>query len=223
MFVQANQSRLPLLLHPNPHKVLFIGLGTGISMAGSLPFPDLDRSAVELSAGSIEAARRWFVESNRGALQNAKVYHDDARHFLTATAATYDVVIGDVFHPDLAGVGSLLAVEQFERVRARLAAGGLYVQWLALNQFDPDTLCVVLRSFRAVFPQGQLFLDGMHLAMVGPRDRVAGGAVPRGAFEFVDPGRAGRGGVRGRERMAGTLLGSHRTEAEARCSMNGRR
>ncbi len=174
VFVQANQSRLPLLLHPNPHRVLFIGLGTGISMAGSLPFPGLDRSAVELSAGSIEAARRWFVESNRGILQDAKVYHDDARHFLAATAGTYDVVIGDVFHPDLAGVGSLLAVEQFERVRARLAAGGLYVQWLALNQFDPDTLCVVLRSFRTVFPQGQLFLDGMHLAMVGPRDEWQG-------------------------------------------------
>ena len=94
--------------------------------------------------------------------------------FWPQRAGTYDVVIGDVFHPDLAGVGSLLAVEQFERVRARLAAGGLYVQWLALNQFDPDTLCVVLRSFRAVFPKGQLFLDGMHLAMVGPRDGGSG-------------------------------------------------
>jgi spermidine synthase len=174
VFVQANQSRLPLLLHPNPHTVLFIGLGTGISMAGSLPFPDLDRSAVELSAGSIDAARRWFVESNRGAVQRAHVYHDDARHFLAATAQTYDVVIGDVFHPDLAGMGSLLAVEQFERVRERLAAGGLYVQWLALNQFDPDTLSVVLRSFRAVFPRGQMFLDGMHLALVGPRDQWQG-------------------------------------------------
>jgi spermidine synthase len=129
---------------------------------------------VELSAGSIEAARRWFVESNRGVLQHARVYHDDARHFLTATAKTYDVVIGDVFHPDLAGSGSLLAVEQFERVRARLAGGGLYVQWLALNQFDPDTLSVVLRGFRTVFPRAQMFLDGMHLALVGPRDEWRG-------------------------------------------------
>jgi len=170
VFVQMNQSRLPLLLHPQPRSVLYLGLGTGISLAGSLAFPDLRRSAVELSAGSIEAARRWFVAGNRGVLRDTAVSHDDARHFLAATAERYDVIIGDVFHPDLAGVGSLLSVEQFTRVRARLADQGIYVQWLALNQFDPATLTIVLRSFREVFPEAQLFLDGMHLALVGPRD-----------------------------------------------------
>jgi spermidine synthase len=176
VFVQSNQSRLPLLLDPRPRRVLFLGIGTGISLSGSLAFPDVQRSAVELSAGSIEAARRWFTDSNRKVLQNTEVHHDDARHFLAATAEVYDAVIGDVFHPDLAGAGSMLAVEQFERVRARLAPQGIYVQWLALNQFDEDTLAIVLRGFRQVFPQSQLFLDGMHLAMVGPRDRWAGAA-----------------------------------------------
>ena len=174
VFVQANQARLPLLLHANPRSVLFLGMGTGISLAGSLPFPALQRSAVELSAGSIEAAARWFTPSNQGALQETVVYQDDARHFLSATHKTYDVIIGDLFHPDLAGVGSMLSVEQFERVRARLAEEGLFVQWLALNQFDPGTLAIVLRSFRQVFPKAQLFLDGMHLALVGPRRQWQG-------------------------------------------------
>ncbi|MGD0494257.1 MAG: fused MFS/spermidine synthase, partial [Steroidobacteraceae bacterium] len=176
VFVQANQSRLPLLLDPRPRRVLFLGIGTGISLAGSLPFPGLERSAVELSAGSIAAARRWFIDSNRKVLQDTRVYHDDARHFLAATAEAYDVIIGDVFHPDLAGAGSMLAVEQFERVRARLAPQGIYVQWLALNQFDEDTLAIALRSFRQVFPESQMFLDGMHLALVGPRGKWAGAA-----------------------------------------------
>ena len=35
---QQNQARLPLLLHAAPRSVLFLGLGTGISAAGSLPF-----------------------------------------------------------------------------------------------------------------------------------------------------------------------------------------
>ncbi len=174
VFVQSNQSRLPLLLDPRPRRVLFLGIGTGISLAGSLAFPDVERSAVELSAGSIEAARRWFSESNGNVLQNTRVHHDDARHFLAASGEIYDAVIGDVFHPDLAGAGSMLAVEQFERVRAHLAPQGIYVQWLALNQFDQATLAIVLRSFQQVFPQSQLFLDGMHLALVGPRDRWAG-------------------------------------------------
>ncbi len=177
VFVQSNQARLPLLLHANPRSVLFLGIGTGISLAGSLPFPGLERSAVELSAGSIEAAGRWFAASNGGVLQQTRVTQDDARHFLSAAPRQYDVIVGDLFHPDLAGVSSMLSVEQFQRVRARLAPNGLFVQWLALNQFDEQTLAIVLRSFREVFPESQLFLDGLHLALLGPKDRWAGAAA----------------------------------------------
>ena len=175
VLVQTNQARLPLMLHANPQSVLFLGLGTGISLAGSRWYPHLERSAVELSAGSIEAARRYFSLSNYGLLNSSHVYQDDARHFLSASPKDYDVIIGDLFHPDLAGVGSLLSVEQFTRVRARLARDGIFVQWLALNQFDSQTLAIVLRSFEAVFPDAQLFLDGLHLALVGPNVGLAGG------------------------------------------------
>ncbi|MHB8353490.1 MAG: fused MFS/spermidine synthase [Burkholderiales bacterium] len=169
VFVQGNQSRLSLLLQPAPHSVLFLGLGTGISDAGSAPYPDLQRSAVELSRGAILAAQHWFAPLNREVLDKTTIHQDDARHFLSAGTARYDVIIGDLFHPDLAGVSSLLSVQQFARARARLSPQGLFVQWLALNQFDPESMRVVLHSFHAVFPQAQLFLDGMHLALVGPR------------------------------------------------------
>ncbi|MDA1107304.1 MAG: fused MFS/spermidine synthase [Proteobacteria bacterium] len=172
--VQENQARLPLLLHPAPHSVLFLGLGTGISAAGSLPYPDLDRTAVELSQGAIIAARDWFAPVNGGVLATMRVTRDDARRFLRANPAHYDVIIGDLFHPDLAGHSALLSVQQFERARARLAPGGLFVQWIALNQFDPDALDTVLESFRHVFPGAVLFVDGLHLALVGPQNHVSG-------------------------------------------------
>ncbi|MDR0480533.1 MAG: fused MFS/spermidine synthase [Gallionellaceae bacterium] len=174
VFVQANQARLPLLLHPQPRTILFIGLGTGISASGSLPFPGLQRDAVELSQGAINAAANQFAVVNQGAMTQTRVMRDDARHFLSATQNKYDVIVGDVFHPDLAGLSSLLSVQQFQRARARLNEGGLFVQWIALNQFDPESLNVILRSFRQVFPDGQLFLDGMHLALVGPQGHLAG-------------------------------------------------
>lgn len=174
VFVQSNQARLPLLLHERPHSVLFLGLGTGISVAGSLPFPDLQRNAVELSQGAIIAAERWFSPLNHDVLHHTRVERDDVRHFLSATQEKYDVIIGDVFHPDLAGYSSLLSVQQFQRARNRLSANGLFVQWLALNQFDRESLSVILRSFRQVFPDAQLFVDGMHLALVGPRQKFAG-------------------------------------------------
>jgi len=149
-------------------------LGTGISVAGSLPFPDLQRNAVELSQGSINSAERWFSPLNHGVLKQTKVDRDDARHFLSATQSKYDVIIGDVFHPDLVGLGSLLSVQQFQRAKNCLNSNGLFVQWLAINQFDGESLAIILRSFSRVFPDAQLFLDGMHLALVGPNKKFNG-------------------------------------------------
>jgi len=165
--IQADQARLALLLHPSPHAVLFLGLGTGISVIGSAPFPDLEREAVEISQGAIFAAHHWFSPINGNAMHETRIYRDDARHFLSATSRRYDVIIGDLFHPDLAGLSSLLSVQQFQRVRARLSDDGVFVQWLALNQFDTQSLDTVLRSFRRAFSNGRMFMDGMHLALVG--------------------------------------------------------
>jgi len=199
VFVQSNQARLPLLLHEQPRSVLFLGLGTGISVAGSLPFPELQRNAVELSQGSIISAERWFAPLNHGVLQKTRVDRDDARHFLSATQNKYDVIIGDVFHPDLVGLSSLLSVQQFQRARNRLNDNGIFVQWLALNQFDSESLGVILRTFHRVFPEAQLFLDGMHLALVGPRQKFAGAAgmlhnLQRMSSEQQDAVTVGEGG-----------------------------
>ena len=165
--VQMNQSRLPLLLHPEPKRVLFLGLGTGISAAGSLPFPRLKRTAVELSSGAINAAQEMFNEVNDNITNETRIFRDDARHYLMSHAEYYDVIIGDLFHPDLVGRSALLSRQQFMRARSRLGDGGIFVQWLALNQFDIDNMKVVLRTFKEVFPDAVMFVDAFRLAMVG--------------------------------------------------------
>jgi len=164
---QKDQARLPLLLHPNPRSVLFLGLGTGISAAGSLPFPLESRVAVEISRGAIDAARAWFSLANDSVMDRLTVHRDDAVRFLRADTAHYDVIVGDLFHPDLAGRGALLSRQQFQRARARLAPGGIFTQWIALHQFDPASLEVVFRTFDSVFPNGVAFSDGFRLALVG--------------------------------------------------------
>ena len=124
---------------------------------------------MELSRGAIAAAPRWFRPVNDDITQKARVVWDDARHFLAAGGENYDVIVGDVFHPDMVGRSALLSVQQFQRVRARLAPGGIFVQWLALNQFDPASLKAVMRSFQRVFPDAVGFIDGFRFALVGPQ------------------------------------------------------
>ncbi len=175
--VQRNQARLPLLLHASPHSVLFLGLGTGITVSGSLWMPDLQRTAVELSAGAIAAAAGSFAPVNGDISGHATIVHDDARRFLRSDTAHYDVIVGDLFHPDMVGRANLLSLQQFRRVRARLNAGGIYAQWLALNQFDVASIQVVMQTFRRVFPQASVFIDGYRMALVGMRDGGRDGQI----------------------------------------------
>jgi spermidine synthase len=165
--IQQDQVRLPLVLHPHPRTLLLLGLGTGISASAAHELPDLHIEAADISPGAIRAAQTWFAPVNHRIMDRVVAHADDARHFLGSSQAQYDIIVGDLFHPDLAGMSSLLSVEQFARARAHLSDGGVFIQWVALNQFDQDSLFTVLRSFRVVFPQGVLFLDGMHLALAG--------------------------------------------------------
>ncbi|NOY62366.1 MAG: spermine synthase [Gammaproteobacteria bacterium] len=169
---QKNQVRMALLLHPAPTSVLFLGLGTGISAAASLPFPHLQRTGVELSFGAIQAAQHWFSPVNSGVMKQMRVIEDDARRFLRMDENHYDVIVGDLFHPDLVGRSALLSVQQFQRAKNHLNDGGIFIQWLALNQFDRKSLDVILRTFRRVFTDSVLFVDGFRLAMVGDKARA---------------------------------------------------
>ncbi|MDQ6981588.1 MAG: fused MFS/spermidine synthase [Mariprofundus sp.] len=168
--VQRNQARLPLLLHPEPHSVLFLGLGTGITVSGSLWVSDLQRTAVELSAGAIIAAADSFAPVNGDISRHASIKHDDARRFLRSDTNRYDVIVGDLFHPDMVGRANLLSLQQFQRVHERLNTGGIYAQWLALNQFDVGSIEVVMETFRHVFPHASVFIDGYRMALIGMRD-----------------------------------------------------
>ncbi|HKI61088.1 MAG TPA: fused MFS/spermidine synthase [Mariprofundaceae bacterium] len=177
--VQKNQARLPLLLHPHPQSLLLLGLGTGITAAGSLPYAELDRTAIELSQGAIDAARVAFSQVNGHVTENMRIVHDDARRFLRSERRKYDVIIGDLFHPDMVGRANLLSLQQFSRARSRLNDGGIFVQWLALNQFDIDSLKVVMQTFRQAFATGgrpdnaMLFVDGYRVALVGMHGDVS--------------------------------------------------
>jgi len=180
--VQKNQARLPLLLHPHPQSLLLLGLGTGITAAGSLPYAELDRTAVELSQGAIDAARNAFTQVNGHVAESMRIVHDDARRFLRSERRNYDVIIGDLFHPDMVGRANLLSLQQFSRARDRLNDGGIFVQWLALNQFDIDSLKVVMQTFRQAFANGDtpdrtmLFVDGYRVALVGIHGDVSSAA-----------------------------------------------
>jgi spermidine synthase len=179
--VDGRQAWLPVLLHPSPKHVLFLGLGTGITASSAAEDPALQVDAVELLPEVI-AASAHFTDVFLDGAPNPRLHlmTADARRYVRASDLRYDVIVSDNFHPARSGSGSLYTVEHFEAVRGRLNAGGIFCQWLPLHQLDLQTLRSIVQSFVAVYPNGWAMLASNSL------DTPVLGLVGRGDAERFD-------------------------------------
>ncbi|MBK1688024.1 spermine/spermidine synthase domain-containing protein [Rubrivivax gelatinosus] len=173
-WADARQAWLPLLLHPDPRHVLFLGLGTGVTAASAAEDPRLSVDAVELVPEVAALSPRFtagFATADRLHLVVA-----DARRHVRASDRLYELVVADNVHPARSGSGSLLTVEHFAAVHARLAAGGLFCQWLPLHQMDLESLRSVVRAFREVWPGAVAVLatNSLDTPVVGLIGRAGG-------------------------------------------------
>jgi len=155
LHADARQALIPLLLHPAPRRVLFLGLGTGVTASAAAKDPTLQVDAVELLPEVI-AASAHFTGSSEGAPpeDRPRVMAADARRFARTSPDRYDVIVADNYHPARSGTGSLYTVEHFQAVRGLLTAQGVFCQWLPLHQLDLDSLRSIVQSFIAANPHG---------------------------------------------------------------------
>ncbi|MCG5549422.1 fused MFS/spermidine synthase [Halorhodospira halochloris] len=176
---ERNQTLIPMMAHPEPQSVFFLGLGTGITAGTALSFPVERLDACELLPEVIELAEAHFEPWTQGLFEDprARVRAQDAHHCLRHAEHKYDVIISDLFTPWRAGTGNLYTKEHYQQARQRLEEGGLFVQWLPLYQLSADDFAIIARTMDAVFPQvvawrGDLFADGSILALVGTEEGV---------------------------------------------------
>lgn len=156
---QQRQAHLPLVLHPAPESVAFIGIATGITPGAALLHEPVQKIvAIELSPAVVDLARNHFQKENLGLLDDPRttVVIEDARTILAASTGEFDVVIGDLILPWSPGEGRLYTQEHFAAVRRSLKSGGLYCQWLPVYQLTPSHLQTIVKTFRSVFPRAEL-------------------------------------------------------------------
>jgi spermidine synthase len=157
----ANQllaGHLPLWLHPDPSKVLVIGLASGITLGGVSRHPVETMRAMEIAPAVLDAAR-LFAADNGNVLEDPRVtiILDDARGQLLARLAHYDVVTSQPSNPWVVGVPNLFTVEFYRLVRSRLRPGGLFCQWVQAYRLPPGDFRGIVRSFLEVFPHATLW------------------------------------------------------------------
>lgn len=164
MFIGGHaQSRIPFhphhyfmgalgpALHPDPARVLVIGVGSGGTPYGAGWNP-ATRSvrAIELVAPVYDVIRAYAAQHPHSAI--ARLTRDprfvlavgDGRRDLLAGETPYDVIEADAILPQTSHSGMLYSVEFLENVAARLAPGGLFVQWAPTER--------VIAGFLEAFP-----------------------------------------------------------------------
>jgi spermidine synthase len=148
-----------VLLHPEPRRLLHLGVGTGDTLGAALTSPDLNADGVELVSDALDATSR-FADQNGDLLHQprARLVADDARSFLLSSRERWDVILVDLVLPWTQGAGALFSREFYQLGLEHLAPGGVLCQWLPLHQLEVDDLEAIVATFTAVFPHAQLWV-----------------------------------------------------------------
>jgi spermidine synthase len=145
---------IPLLLHPKPKKVVFVGSATG-GVAASAVLHPVDRiDLVELVPEVHELAAAHFAETNRGVHSDPRVrlIHEDGRNHLRATGERYDVIVEDLFVPKRPSSAAMYTLDHYEEAKQRLSDDGIFCQWIPVYQHTEATFLVVAATFAEAFP-----------------------------------------------------------------------
>jgi spermidine synthase len=150
---------LATAVHPDPRRVLVVGLGGGSTAGGASILPNAATTVVELSPSVISAAP-WFENINRGIFKNPNVTLrvGDARHHLKTTRDKFDVITADLLLPEWAGAANLYSADYYELARRTLAPRGIMVQWIAATSDYQHKMMV--RSFLSAFPHVTAWYQG---------------------------------------------------------------
>ncbi len=151
---QTMAGLLPVMIHPSPHRVFVVGLGTGMTAGWAASAPHVEHVDVaELEPSILEIARASaLANQNVVEREDVNIFLGDGREFLMTTDARYDVIVSEPSNPYRAGVSSLFTRDFYEVVDARLADGGVLAQWVQGYEIDVHTLRIIVNTLRSVFP-----------------------------------------------------------------------
>ena len=151
---QKLQGHLPLLMHPDPKKVLHIGFGSGGTAYSVSLHPVEEIRIAEISPEVLESSDQYLRSVNHGVLEDPRVRVEinDGRNFVMATPEKFDVILSDSIHPRYAGNGSLYTLDYFQLCREKLEPDGVISMWLPTYSLTTRNYQMIVKAFQQVFP-----------------------------------------------------------------------
>jgi spermidine synthase len=155
-----------MLLHPDPKRVMVVGVGAGQTPARFLMYGVDHLDAVDIEPAVFDLIGRHFptewMKDPRVATIRA-----DGRNVLTHARDRYDVIsieVGQIFRP---GVGAFYTRDFYRLASERLEPGGLLSQFVPLSFLPPEAFGSVIATFLEVFPNSVLWYNTSELLLIG--------------------------------------------------------
>ena len=152
-------AHLPLLLHPNPERVLVVGFGMGIS-AYTMTQYGVRVDVLEHPKGLIDAAREYYHDVNHEIVDSSLLSHtfNDERSYLLMTSERYNVISTGTVHPLVSSKGAnLYSADFYKWCKRILTEDGIICQWIPLNRLPEPYLKTIVRTFSEVFPNSTMW------------------------------------------------------------------
>src|SRR2546425_12321375 len=175
MKLQRMLGHLTTLLPENPHRVLVIGCGAGVTAGAVSIEPRLQRQTIaEIEPLVPSVVSPYFGEHNFNVVKNPKVEIrvDDGRHYLLTSREKFDGITSDPLDPWVKGAAALYTKEFFEVARQHLNPGGVVTQFVQLYESNEEAVKSEIATFFEVFPNGAVFANlvngqGYDVVLVG--------------------------------------------------------
>lgn len=181
-------AHVPLLMHPNPERVLVIGGGDGGTVREILKHPEVKQvRMVEIDEMVIQISREYLPEL-AGRLDDPRVeiLITDGIQYVKEQKDAFDVIIVDSSDPLGPAVGLFTEAFYGDAFKA-LKDGGLMTVQCGSSFFMPDLIRSIYQAMGKHFPSVHLYTASIPTYSAGPYGLML---ASRHALESLEPRRS---------------------------------
>lgn len=151
---------VPIMVHPNPKKVLVIGGGDGGAIEEIFKYDFIEKVVmVDIDGKVIELAQKYLRKICGRAFEDPRLelIVDDGVKYVANTKEKFDVIIVD--SPDPIGPGKVLFTKKFyQSLYNILNKVGIVSRQTGSTFFQGNELPQAMKTFRQVFPLSSVYL-----------------------------------------------------------------
>jgi spermidine synthase len=169
-------AHLPMIIDREIRHTLNLGVASGSTLKALAQYDQIETlDGVEINPAAVRAAS-LFSDASVFDDPRTHLYVDDAVNFLLRTPKTYDLIISDAKqHIHFSGNAKVLSRELYQYSLDRLNDCGLFVQFLPALLGSREATELILRTFRDVYPEVEIFMESpFYFITVGSRCPIGG-------------------------------------------------